>query len=294
MLLAKVNAFIRQPFLLVTIIFALSVSPFSAANQGSALGLDLSEGKPLWEAGLFSAAFRGPIYPAAEDYQNKLLPVPFFIYRGEKIRIGDESLIKAIAVEKETFKLDVSLGAAFNANSDDSKIRQGMPDLDFMFEIGPQASFLVADSEHSETWLNLQLRSVFSTDFSAVKQRGYVFQPEISYKKHDFVVADNTLFLAIAPTFATAKTHQYFYDVDQAYVNDDREFYQANGGYLGSKVTIANRYSVNKSLMVFAGVQLGVWAGAKNEASPLFQQDLTYTLALGLKWSILSSSTLVD
>ncbi|OUS32269.1 hypothetical protein A9Q98_01625 [Thalassotalea sp. 42_200_T64] len=294
MLLAKVKAFIRQPFLLVTLMVCVSISPFSAANQGTALGLDLSEGKPLWEAGLFSTAFRGPIYPAAKDYQNKLLAVPFFIYRGEKIRIGDESLIKAIAVEKETFKLDVSLGAAFNANSEDSKIRQGMPDLDFMFEIGPQASFLMADSEHSETWLNLQLRSVFSTDFSAVKQRGYVFQPEVSYKRHDFIVADNTLFLAIAPTFASAKTHQYFYDVEQAYVNEEREFYQASGGYLGSKVTIANRYSVNKRLMMFFGVQLGVWSGAKNEASPLFQQDFTYTLALGLKWSLFSSNTLVD
>ncbi|WNC73290.1 MipA/OmpV family protein [Thalassotalea psychrophila] len=260
------------------------------ANQGGALSVDTTAGKPVWEVGVFSAAFRGPIYPAATDYQNKFLPLPFVIYRGEKIRIGDESLIKAIAVEKERFKLDVSLGAAFNADSEDSKIREGMPDLDFMFEIGPEASFLLHDSKVSDTWLNLQFRSVFSTDFSDVHHRGYVFQPEVSYRSDNLLFDNSRFYFSVSPTFASAKTHQYFYDVDAKYVNSERDYYQSLGGYLGTKMSIANRFQLTKSLMVFVGTQLGFWQGAKNDDSDLYQEKFTYAVALGVKWTVFQST----
>lgn len=283
-LLSKISAFIC--------LFTLMINAY--ANQGGALSVDTSAGKPVWEVGVFSAAFRGPIYPAATDYQNKFLPLPFVIYRGEKIRIGDESLIKAIAVEKERFKLDVSLGAAFNADSEDSKIREGMPDLDFMFEIGPEASFLLQDNKVSETWLNLQARSVFSTNFSEVHHRGYIFQPEVSYKSDNLLFDDSRFYFSVSPTFASAKTHQYFYDVKQQYVNDERRFYQSSGGYLGTKVSIANRFLVNKNLMVFVGTQLGFWQGAENSASDLFQEKFTYAFALGVKWTMLKSNEYIN
>lgn len=279
----------------VAILFAalLSATFPAAAKQGSALSVDRIEGKPLWEAGVFTAAYRGPLYPGSKDSQNKILPVPFVIYRGEKIRIGDESIIKAIAVEKERFKLDISLGAAFNADSGDSKIREGMPNLDFMFEVGPEASFLLNENESkkrpSETWLNLQFRSVFSTDFGEINHRGYVFQPEISYRKDNLIFTDSSFFFTLAPTYATAKTHQYFYDVKQKYVNEQRSFYQADAGYFGTKVSIANRVQISDNLMMFVGVQLGFWHAAKNDDSPLFQENFTYAVALGVKWRLYKS-----
>ena len=288
--------------LLVTL-FIMS-APSVYANQGTALSLDTSKGKPKWEAGVFTAAFRGPIYPAAKDYQNKRLPVPFFIYRGESIRIGDESIVKAIAVEKERFKLDISVGAAFNADSEDSKIREGMPDLDFMFEIGPQASFLLYNSEldvnlqsstvSHETWLNLQLRSVFSSDFSSLNHRGYVFQPEVAYRGDNLLFKDSSFFFSVAPTFATRKTHAYFYDVNERYVNQQRDYFKSEAGYLGTKVSIANRFNINKQLMMFVGIQLGFWQGAENKNSDLYQQDFTYAAALGVKWTIWQSKDYIN
>ncbi|QBY03515.1 MipA/OmpV family protein [Thalassotalea sp. HSM 43] len=281
------------------------LSTISLANQGSALSVDVTEDKPLWEAGLFSAAFRGPIYPAAEDYQNKFLPVPFLIYRGDVIRIGDESIVKAVAVEKETFKLDVSIGGAFNADSDESKIRDGMPDLDFMFEIGPEASFLLSDFgtasnsdsvakgkpavDKAELWLNLQLRSVFSTDFERINHRGYVFQPEFAFTLDNLFFDDSRFFLSVAPTFTTDKTQQYFYDVQEQYARPDRPFYESDAGYLGSKVSIANRVMINPELMIFVGAQLGFWHGAENKNSALYQDEFTYAIALGVKWTLFSS-----
>ncbi|MEW6999525.1 MipA/OmpV family protein [Colwelliaceae bacterium BS250] len=274
------------------ILFTLvSFTLVSFAGVSATMGeTDNIAGKPIWEAGVFTAAFHGPIYPASSDNQHKFLPVPFVIYRGEKIRVGDGSFVKAVAVEKERFKLDISLGAAFNADSEDSKIREGMPDLDFMFEIGPQASFLLADNSYSSTWLNLQLRSVFSSDFSTINQRGYIFQPEVAFKGQGIVSDNSTLGLAISPIFASKKTHQYFYDVDSQYVNDQRPYYQSEGGYLGSKVSVFNRFQISKNLSVFGAMQIGYWKGAKNEQSPLHQQNVTYTFAIGVKWTLAESA----
>lgn len=127
-------------------------------------------------------------------------------------------------------KFDLSLGAAFDASSDDSEARKDMPDLDFMFEIGPQVSFLIKLPEQSETWLNLQLRSVFSTNFSSLSQREYVFDPEVSYTGPDILFANSTLYFFISLLFATAKTHKYFYQLDAEYATVERAEFEADTG----------------------------------------------------------------
>lgn len=275
---------------IILLLLSLIISSHSYADK-----MDLEDGivgKPVWEAGIFTAAFNGPIYPAASDTQNKFLPVPFVIYRGKRVRVGDGSFVKAMAVEKERFKLDVSVGAAFNADSEKSKIREGMPDLDFLFEIGPQASFLLHDTDTSNTWLNLQVRSVFTTDFSEVEHKGYLFQPEVAFKGKGIITDNSDFGFSVAPIWATKKTHDYFYSVDQQYVNEDRQYYQADGGYLGTKISIFNRFQIRKNLSIFFASQIGVWSTAKNEDSPLFEQDITYTFAIGVKWTLFESAEL--
>ncbi|WP_082897102.1 MipA/OmpV family protein [Thalassotalea crassostreae] len=272
----------------------LSCIQFAWANDGTLMSVDTSAGKPRWEAGVFTAAFRGPIYPAAKDYQNKFLPIPFAIYRGEKIRLGDESIVKAIAVEKERFKLDVSLGGAFNADSDKSKIREGMPDLDVMMEVGPKASFLLDSGAADETWLNLQFRSVFSTDFESVEHRGYLFQPEIAFRRDNVFFDNSRFFLSFSSIWATKETHQYFYDVEQQYVTEQRGFYESSAGYLGSKFSIANRVNISPKFLIMFGVQFGLWQGAENEDSPLYQDDFTYAAILGFKWTLMQSDKRIN
>ncbi|WP_371188783.1 MipA/OmpV family protein [Thalassotalea maritima] len=284
---------IKEIFSTLSLAGLMLTSQASYANTTGPLSIDTQAGKPLWELGVFSAGFRGPMYPAAKDSQNKFIPVPLVIYRGKTIRLGDDSFVKAIAVEKERFKLDVSLSGAFNADSEDSRVREGMPDLDFMFEIGPEASFLLTDNlflEHShELWLKLPLRSVFSTDFSAVDHQGYVFQPELAFTVDDLFAEQSRFFASVAPIFTTDKTQAYFYDVELPYVTAERAFYQSKGGYLGTELSIANSIELNNEWMLFTAAQIGFWQGAKNASSPLHQQNVTYSIALGVKWTWLVS-----
>ena len=285
----KISVYLNLIILTITTIINLSLS-FNVQAMSELPELDTNADKPKWEIGAFVAAFNSPLYPAAAENQSKFLPVPFVIYRGERLRVGEGGVIKAMAVDKPRFKVDLSLGAAFAANSDDAKVREGMPDLNFIFEIGPEVSVMLNNTKESETWLTFHLRQVFSTDFSSIDDRGYIFQPEISYQgKHLF--GDNDSFkLTFSSLFATKKTHQYFYQVDEEFSTVDRPSYLAKGGYLGTEATLVNRFEIRDNISIFFSTKVGFYQGASNEESPLFKKDLNYSFGLGLKWTLYQSN----
>lgn len=245
--------------------------------------------KPKWEFGAVVANINTPLYPASKNQHNKLLTVPYFIYRGDVIRIGDKSIVSAVAVEKPTYKVDLSLRAAFKTNSEDSKVRAGMPELDYLFEFGPKFSFLVHDKKTHETWLDLQFRGVFSTDFSNVKQRGYAFEPSIYWKTDNLFFDNSVTTISISSTIASKKTHQYFYSVDNQYVTEQRGSYSANSGYLGTSLLFRQNFEINGNYNIFLGLKLNSWQGSRSENSPLFEEKLTYSFVLGLKWNLYQS-----
>tara|TARA_R110000744_G_scaffold56547_12_gene119278 strand:+ start:1417 stop:2280 length:864 start_codon:yes stop_codon:yes gene_type:complete len=276
---------------IVSLIAALSITLPAYANTISKFP-DSSHipNKPTWEAGAFLAAFNAPLYPAAAENQGKILPVPFLIYRGERLRVGEGGVIKAMAVDQPRFKIDLSLGAAFNANSDDAKVRKGMPDLDFIFEVGPEVSVMLSNTKTSETWLNLQFRQVFSSDFSSIDDRGYIFQPEITYQVNGFFSENDSFKLTFSPLFATNKMQQYFYQVEPKFSTSERPEYHATGGYLGSEIALVNRFQVRNDISIFVSTKLGFYKGASNVDSPLFKKELNYSLGIGLKWTLYQSN----
>lgn len=249
---------------------------------------------PKWEVGGVMAGFHSPLYPASKDTQNKFLAVPYGIYRGERFSVGDGALVKAIAIEAPKFKLDVSLNAAFNADSDKSDIRKGMPDLDFLFEVGPQFRFLLSASSieygsEQEVWLNLQTRAVFSTDISELNHRGYVMQPQFSWRAKNLLWNNTISFASISPIWASEKLHDYFYQVTPEYEADNRSSYNANSGYLGTKLSTGSIFQINPKMSVFFAAQWGLWQEAENKDSPLFERENNFSLALGLRYTFFVS-----
>jgi len=285
----KMNVIIFLKYLILLLVLNLTFPVFAQSTDALHPVNELTK-KPTWEAGLLLAGFNSPLYPGAESSHSKLLPVPFVIYRGKHLRVGEGGVIKAMAIDKPRFKVDLSLSAAFNANSDDSTAREGMPDLDFIFEIGPEVSFMLGDSTESETWLNLQFRKVFSTDFSRIDDRGYIFQPEISYQGEQLFSAKGSFKFTLSPMFATKKTHQYFYQVDEAFSNPERAFYQAKGGYLGTEVTLVNRFEARHDITILFSTKFGFYNSVANEDSPLLKKNLNYAVGIGVKWTLFQRS----
>ncbi|MFT7009938.1 MAG: outer membrane protein, partial [Colwellia sp.] len=240
------------------------------------------------------AAFSSPEYPAAGQRQTNVIPAPYFIYRGETLRIGDGSIARAVAIDKSWYELDLSLAGSFNANSEDNEARVGMPDLDFIFELGPQLSVRLSKFEFeqhgkAELFLNLQARAAFSTDFSGFNKRGYVFQPEFSYRQRGWLSEKTALSVSVSPTWATEKLHDYFYQVDSDFVTETRSAYDAKSGYLGTDLSVGLSFNATEDIRIFTFARASLHSGAANEDSPLFMEKSTYSYGVGMVWRLWES-----
>lgn len=271
-------------------------SSHTSAQEEIALEDDM---RPVWEAGVFAAAFNSPEYPAAGQSQTNVIPSPYFIYRGKTLRIGEGSIARAVAIDKSWYELDLSLAGSFNANSEDNVARAGMPDLDFIFELGPQLRLRLSKFEFEqhgkgELFLNLQARAAFSTDFSGVNKRGYVFQPVFSYRQRGWLSEKTALSFSLSPTWATEKLHDYFYQVDSDFITQQRQAYDAKGGYLGTDLSVGLSFNANKDIRIFTFARASLHNGSANEDSPLFIKKSTYSYGIGMVWRLWESEERVS
>jgi len=280
----------------LAILLIAAVSSNIKAQQEIVLEDDL---RPVWEVGVFVAAFNSPEYPAAGQSQTNVIPAPYFIYRGETIRIGEGSIARAVAIDKDWYELDLSLAGSFNANSEDNVARAGMPDLDFIFELGPQlrlrlSKFEFEEHGKGELFLNLQARAAFSTDFSVINKRGYVFQPVFSYRQRGWLSEKTALSVSLSPTWATEKLHDYFYQVDSAFVTDQRQAYDAKSGYLGTDLSVGLSFNATEDIRIFTFARASLHSVSANEDSPLFREKSTFSYGVGMVWRLWESEERVS
>lgn len=254
--------------------------------------------RPLWEIGVGAGGRYGADYPASSERHMRGLALPVVIYRGEVFRLGDGQAARAIAFENERFELDLSFDAAFDADSEKNDRRSGMPDLDYLFQVGPQLKINLqelrfSDDSHARLVLALQARSVFSTDLRGIDHRGYVFEPMIRYRHHGWLHPNFDATLSIRPLWASAQLHEYFFDVSPVYVTGDRPLHESGGGYFGTGINLYGSHRVDEKLSVFLGIQATSHHGAANEDSPLFEKRFTTGLTAGFVWYLRSSQRMV-
>jgi outer membrane scaffolding protein for murein synthesis (MipA/OmpV family) len=293
-LVAKNRLFYSVKYLAILLVVATSNN--IKAQQGITLEDDML---PAWEVGAFAAAFNSPEYPAADQRQSNVIPAPYFIYRGETIRIGEGSIARAVAIDKDWYELDLSLAGSFNANSEDNEARAGMPDLDFIFELGPQlrvrlSKFKFEQHGKGELFLNLQARAAFSTDFSGINKRGYVFQPVLSYRQRGWLSEKTALSFSLSPIWATEKLHDYFYQVGNDFVTEQRQAYDAEGGYLGTNLSVGVSFNATENIRIFTFARASLYMGSANENSPLFRDKSTYAYGVGMVWRLWKSEQRVS
>ncbi|MGI9303203.1 MAG: MipA/OmpV family protein [Gammaproteobacteria bacterium] len=250
-------------------------------------------GEPLWEFGVGAVFGSIPDYPAADENTFRALGFPFGIYRGEFLR-ADRDSVRGRFLETSRYELDVTLSAAFPVDSDNNAARRGMPDLDLLLGIGPQLKVKLIDEPDAQLLnLNLQLRAVFSTDFSSIDERGFVFNPRLSYRRSDITPLKLRFRAFGGPVWATERLMDYFYEVDPEFALSDRPAFGADAGYLGSNFSFAVSRSFTRSVRVFVGAGIGVYSGAANQDSPLYRDELTVSVFSGFVWSIWKSKELV-
>ena len=250
----------------------------------------VDEKLPLWEYGVGGGYGQAPNYPSSSETNKFGIALPYFVYRGDVFRIGGGG-VRAVVVEDDKWELDLSFGGALSANSEDNTVRDGMPELDFLFEVGPQLIYQIhrhkfATGGTGQLKLRLQARSVFSTDFSNIAHQGYVFEPELQWQQRGWLSPDTALGIRVSTIFANAGVQNYFYGVAEEFVTPDRSLYVAKGGYLGSDLGVSFSFKAAKNIRGFVGATLSFHQGAANDESPLFEKETTVQLGMGFVWRL--------
>jgi outer membrane protein len=244
----------------------------------------------LWEVAFAGYARHGPAYPASDDYQTNVIPLPLPIYRGKFLRVGDEDdkPIKTRLFRRDRIKLDIDFGLNFSADSDDIEVRTGMPDLDLLLEAGPSLEFQFKETLPGDFFLALQTRAAFSFDGLDPSWRGMVFSSEFKYELP--LKSGKTKFdIRLTPEIASNDYMDYYYGVAPEYATIGRPAYRANGGYLGTRVTFALQRELTRKIEIRGGVRGGLYQGAKNRDSPLFTADTTGEVYFAFLWKFWES-----
>ena len=240
---------------------------------------------PLWEFGLGPIGLRLPDYRGSDESRSYTYPFPYFIYRGDFLRVDREG-VRGILFESNRVELGLSLNGTPPTDSDKNRTRQGMPDLDPTLEIGARLNLTLAQ-DRAKDWrldLRLPLRAAIAVDLPEARGIGWVFAPHLNLETHpSFLNGTWNLGLQAGPLFATSKYHRYFYAVESEFATPERPAYSPGGGYSG---TMALAYLSRR----FGSFWLGAFARydtlkrAVFEASPLVKSDHSVMAGISVAW----------
>ncbi len=273
-----------------------------AAGDGESTGEVIEEfaleRKPRWEVGVGGGYLDGFDYPASEDPNRAGIALPYFIYRSPVFRVGDGG-VGAVALERARVRLDLSLGGSLSASSEGNSARDSMPDLDFLFEFGPKLDVQLYERDSPRFGRTLigwsaKVRAVVATDLKGFDSAGFVFASGFRLTQRDIFGSPVDLLANLEATVATEKLHDYFYEVADRFETPDRPAYDAQGGYLGTRLFLALAYRPIDNVRLFAGVGVGQYAGAANEDSPLFETRTNTGIAFGFAWRLFESKDSVQ
>ena len=253
----------------------------------------IAEQVPQWEIGAGAAYIDFPDYRGSNERETYVLPIPYVIYHGDILKV-DRQRVRGLLFHTEAAELDVSVNGTVPVRNNGA--RQGMPNLDPTFEIGPALNISLhkSESNHAQLELRLPLRSVIATDFSYLRDIGFMFQPQLNLDVQN--VFDQTgwnLGMGAGPIFTDRRYNQYFYGVDASYARPDRPVYTASGGYAGSQVVAAltKRFP---SYWISGFVKWDRLQGAAFEGSPLVKSKESATFGFAVSWVFAESSIKVD
>lgn len=239
--------------------------------------------KPLFEAGISGGAGYIPDYPAAGQSRIHGLIFPVFQFRGQVFRSDDEDGTHARIFKNSDLSFDLSFGGSFPADSKRNDARRGMPDLDWIGEVGPRIhARLLGDDDHFLR-VSLATRMAFSTDFTRLDYRGLILAPVISTEHQNWLFKKISVMARLSPQWASRELHEYFYSVQAPYANDVRSEYHASSGYLGTSAYLVFAFE-RPVYQIFSGFGATFYDGAANAKSPLFKDRVNEAVFLAFRW----------
>jgi outer membrane scaffolding protein for murein synthesis (MipA/OmpV family) len=240
--------------------------------------------QPLWEAGLGVGVLRLPHYSGSDQSHTWVLPVPYFVYRGEVVK-ADREGARAVLFNGERVDFDLSVAATAPTRSSDDEARRDMPDLAPTFEIGPNLNLTLARGSSWKLQARAPARAAFTFE-SDPKMIGWLASPNLNV---DVRVDGWNIGVLAGPLFGSRRLNGYFYDVAPQFATASRPSYSAPGGFAGWRLVsgVSRRLG---PLWLGGFVAAGTLRGAQFENSPLVRQRDTLAFGVAVSWVFATSS----
>ena len=271
------------PLLLPAILFIGLFPPKSEGGQ-----------YPLWEAAIGAVGFTFPDYRGSDQSRVYVLPFPYFVYRGEILKV-DRERVRGLFFRRPWLELDLSLGGSVPVDSSRNDARQGMPDLAPVAEVGPSLELILGEKrgEHRTT-VTLPFRFAGAIPFPEVYGIGWVFTPRLNVDKYNIGGWSGfNLGMSFGPVFGSEAFHDYFYSVSPAYATPARPAYTAQGGYGGTQLSVGlSKYYKKFWVSLFA--RWDQLDGAVFADSPLYKKNTSLITGLAFTWIFAESDTRVE
>lgn len=250
--------------------------------------------KPLWEVGLGVGAVSFPAYRGSDQSSQFVLPTPYFTYHGRFLK-ADRQGVRGQLFESDRVDLTISAALSPPAPSRKIRAREGMPDLDANFEVGPELDLTLWRSADRERllrlYLPLRLAHTLTRD---VQNIGWVFHPKLNLDLRDVPGLERwNVGLQAGPLFGDRRQHQYFYGVDPAFATAERPTYRASGGYAGMQYLAAVSRRFDR-YWIGAFLRYDNLRGASFADSPLVRTRDYWAGGIAVSWILGESSTRVS
>lgn len=280
------------PNVVLFIALALSFANVSAVHAQQTY-------KPKVEAGLAAAGIYSPAYPGSSVSSDRFFAAPWVIYRGENVNVKDGG-VNLKAYDSDLVTVDLGISFSLNADSSITPVRDGMPDLDYLLELGPRVNVWLYDEYRESGYRNrlnwkTSYRQAMSLDFKrlALHGRGPVFDTELDYRWDSNAASDLSILASVGALWVGNKLSDYIYAVEPQYVTEDREAYDAQAGFLGIDLSLGILVRPVKNMSVYFGLGVDLYDGSRNDQSPLFEKERGSSVLLGVAYTLYESAETV-
>lgn len=245
--------------------------------------------QPLWEIGIGALAASQPAYPGAATNTNRVVALPFFIYRGEVVR-AEQGNVGLRALKTPRYELDVGFSASLGSSANDVPERIGMADIGTLVEFGPRLKINLGDVSQGRSGirLDLPLRGVFDLS-NSFASRGVSFEPQLSF---DVPLPGGWRGgVGFSAIFGSQKLNETFYTVTAAEALANRPAYTAQAGLLSTRASFGASKKLTPDLRALGFVRLDSVAGGANSDSSLITKTTGASIGVGLAYTFGRSSS---
>lgn len=240
-----------------------------------------------YELGIGLGAVDFPVYSGAAERRTLVLPFPYFTLRSRFLD-ADRGEVRGKLFRDDRWALDVDFGGNIGVNSSDTRERQGMPDLEWLGEVGPALRYHIwHGGRGGHVDFVLPARIATSVHALTFHRRGYDSDPRVELDATWFQPGDDrvTVDANLAARFVDRAFADYYYSVAPQYATAERRAYSAPGGYAGWSTQLG--VSWHRGAMVYgAFVEHSSLHGAAFQASPLVGSADGWSFGLAVAWVI--------